>query len=90
LGRLAVAAFEAIGALDVARVDFRLGADGRPYLMEINTLPGLNPTYSDLVIMARAEGMDYVTLINEILDLALDRYGLVWDVGVFSRLRSRI
>jgi D-alanine-D-alanine ligase len=90
LSRLAVAAFESIGALDVARVDFRLGADGRPYLMEINTLPGLNPTYSDLVIMARAEGMDYVTLINEILNLALDRYGLVWDLGVFSRLRSRI
>jgi D-alanine-D-alanine ligase len=90
LGRLAVAAFESIGALDVARVDFRLGADGRPYLMEINTLPGLNPTYSDLVIMARAEGMDYVTLINEILNQALDRYGLVWDLGVFSRLRSRV
>ena len=90
LGRLAVAAFESIGALDVARVDFRLGADGRPYLMEINTLPGLNPTYSDLVIMARAEGMEYATLINEILHLALDRYGLVWDVGVPSRLRSRI
>jgi len=64
LKQLAVAAFRAIGALDVARVDFRLGADGRPYLLEINTLPGLNPTYSDIVIAARAEGMDYETLIN--------------------------
>lgn len=53
---LAVAAFETIGALDVGRVDFRLGDDGRPYLLEINTLPGLNPTVSDLCIMAQAGG----------------------------------
>jgi D-alanine-D-alanine ligase len=77
LKRLAVAAFEAIGALDVSRVDFRLGVDGQPYLMEINTLPGLNPTVSDLCIMARAEGMHYTDLINEVLHLAIDRYGLV-------------
>jgi D-alanine-D-alanine ligase len=72
--QLAVAAFEAIGALDVSRVDFRLGADGQPYLLEINTLPGLNPTVSDLCIMARAGGMRYTDLINEILYLAADRY----------------
>jgi D-alanine-D-alanine ligase len=72
--QLAVAAFEAIGALDLSRVDFRLGSDGQPYLLEINTLPGLNPTVSDLCIMARAEGMHYTDLINEILYLAADRY----------------
>ncbi len=76
LKRLTVAAFEAIGALDVARVDFRLGADEKAYLMEINTLPGLNPILSDLCIMARADGMPYVTLINEILNLAAAHYGL--------------
>jgi D-alanine-D-alanine ligase len=83
LKRLAVAAFEAIGALDVSRVDFRMGADGQPYLMEINTLPGLNPTVSDLCIMARAEGMFYTNLINEILNLAVDRYGksVNWETG---------
>lgn len=74
LKRLTVEAFEAIGALDVGRVDFRLGRDGQPYLLEINTLPGLNPRLSDLCIMARAEGFEYSDLINEILNLALDRY----------------
>ncbi|MFN2159408.1 MAG: hypothetical protein ACK2TW_05590 [Anaerolineales bacterium] len=69
-------AAQAIDALDVSRVDFRLGLDGKPYLMEINTLPGLNPLISDLCIMASAEGMEYTTLINEILNLALDRYGI--------------
>jgi hypothetical protein len=83
LKRLAVAAFEAIGALDVSRVDFRLGADGQPYLMEINTLPGLNPSVSDLSIVARVGGMPYVDLINEILNLALARYGksVNWETG---------
>jgi D-alanine-D-alanine ligase len=74
---LAVAAFEAIGALDLSRVDFRLGADGRPYLLEINTLPGLNPTYSDIVLACRADGLLYVELINEVLNLAAARYGLI-------------
>jgi D-alanine-D-alanine ligase len=74
LKRLAVEAFEAIGALDLGRVDFRLGDDGRPYLLEINTLPGLNPVVSDLCIMAKAEGMHHTDLINGILRLAVDRH----------------
>ncbi|MBN1249844.1 MAG: hypothetical protein JXC32_19435 [Anaerolineae bacterium] len=74
LKTLAVAAFEAIGGLDVARVDFRLDEDGQPCLMEINTLPGLNPSVSDIVIAARAGGVAYDTLIAEILNLALARY----------------
>jgi len=37
-------------------------------------LPGMNPTVSDLCIMAQAEGMHYTDLINEILHLAVDRY----------------
>lgn len=71
-------AAQAIGACDVARVDFRLGADGEPYLMEINTLPGLNPAQSDLCIMAAAEGLPYQVLITEILYLAAERYLLSW------------
>jgi D-alanine-D-alanine ligase len=75
--RLAVDAFEAIGALDVSRVDVRLGRDGRPYLIEINTLPGVNPTYSDIVLAARAENLPYQRLILEVLYLAAARGGLL-------------
>jgi D-alanine-D-alanine ligase len=81
-------AAEAIGAADVSRVDFRLGSDGEPYLLEINTLPGLNPAVSDLCIMAAAEGMQYDVLIQEILYLAAERFSLPFDTiageGVFS------
>jgi len=76
---LGLRAAEAIGACDVSRIDFRMGSDGRPHLMEINTLPGLNPQLSDLCIMAASEGMVYDDLISEILYLAAERYGLPFD-----------
>jgi D-alanine-D-alanine ligase len=62
--------------LDVARVDFRLDAnDGnKPYILEVNPLPGLNPDYSDLCIEATADGWRYEQLINRILDDAIERY----------------
>ena len=74
--RLTKSAAISIGADDCSRVDLRLDSEGHPYLLEINTLPGVNPDVSDLCIMARAEGMQYAILINEILNLAYDRYGL--------------
>ncbi len=77
LKRLAVAAFLAINGLDVSRVDFRLDAQGCPHILEINTLPGMNPEISDLCIMARAEGMAYTELVNDILHLAARRYSLL-------------
>jgi D-alanine-D-alanine ligase len=79
LVRIARQAAEALGAVDVSRMDFRLGADGQPCLMEINTLPGLNPEISDLCIMAASEGMPYQDLITEILYLGAQRFGLPFD-----------
>jgi D-alanine-D-alanine ligase len=79
LNWLAAAVFRVTGALDVARVDFRLNAqeDWKPYILEINPLPGLSPGISDIVIEAAAEGMDHTELVNMILETALKRYGLV-------------
>ena len=78
LNWLTAATFRVTGCLDVARVDFRLDAhdNNKPYILEINPLPGLNPEYSDLCIEAKAEGWKYETLVNRILDEAADRYGL--------------
>jgi D-alanine-D-alanine ligase len=75
---LAAATFRVTGCLDVARVDFRLDAsdNNKPYILEINPLPGLSPGISDLVIEAEADGIDYVSLINMILDQAIRRYGI--------------
>jgi D-alanine-D-alanine ligase len=77
LQELAVKAHQSIGGLDVSRVDFRCDADGKPFLLEINTLPGLTPGFSDLCVIASAEGISYRDLILEILYLGASRWGLV-------------
>lgn len=78
LNWLTAATFRVTGCVDVARVDFRLDAadHDRPYILEINPLPGLSPGLSDLVLEAAADGMSYEALVNAILDAAVARHGL--------------
>lgn len=79
LNWLTAAVFRVTGALDVSRVDFRLRAseNWKPYILEINPLPGLSPGISDLVIEAAADGIDHPALVNKILNTALQRYGMI-------------
>jgi len=74
---LAIKAHKAIGALDISRVDIRLDDEGNPRLLEINTLPGLTPGFSDLCVIANAHGWTYNELILEILTLGASRFGLL-------------
>lgn len=68
-------AFMSLGCRDVARIDFRMDDEtGRIYFIECNPLPGLTPGWSDLVLIAQGDGMDYRTLIGEILSGAIRRY----------------
>lgn len=73
------AVFRVTGALDVSRVDFRLDIHDKwkPYILEINPLPGLSPGISDLVIEAEAAGIGHTELVNKILNTALRRYGMI-------------
>jgi len=75
---LAAAVFRVMDAKDVSRVDFRLDVNNnwKPYILEINPLPGLAPEISDLVIEAKAEGITHAELVHMILDAALARYGI--------------
>ncbi len=77
LNNLAIRGHQAIGALDISRIDFRLSADGKPRMLEINTLPGLTPGFSDLCVIANADGISYRELILEILYLGASRYGML-------------
>ena len=77
LNTLAIRGHQAIGALDISRIDFRLSADGKPRMLEINTLPGLTPDFSDLCVIANADGISYRELILEILYLGASRYGML-------------
>jgi D-alanine-D-alanine ligase len=73
LARAAREAFAALGCRDVARIDFRMDAEGRLHFIECNPLPGLTPGWSDLVLIARAAGIEYQELIGEILACAVRR-----------------
>jgi D-alanine-D-alanine ligase len=66
-----------LNALDVSRTDVRLDEAGNPRVMEINTLPGLTPNYSDLCLQSAAEGIRYEDLILDILYLGASRWGMV-------------
>jgi D-alanine-D-alanine ligase len=68
----ALRVFRTLGCRDVARIDFRLH-DGKPYFLEVNPLPGLNPESSDLVILSRLAGWSYEQLIERILQASVDR-----------------
>ena len=73
LADLAVQAGRAIGCRDYWRVDFRLDAENRPRVLEVNTLPGLMPGYSDLPVMSEAGGLSYAESIGVILASAVRR-----------------
>ncbi|MHB8419648.1 MAG: D-alanine--D-alanine ligase family protein [Myxococcales bacterium] len=68
--RLALAAHQVLGCRAYSRSDFILQPDGRPILLETNTLPGLTAT-SLLPQEAAAIGIDYPSLLTLLIDLAL-------------------
>ncbi|MBU0502315.1 MAG: ATP-grasp domain-containing protein, partial [Candidatus Margulisbacteria bacterium] len=74
LTRVAIHLFNNFGCRDIARFDFRIDDYGTPYFLEVNTLPGLHPVSSDIVIMARAMGIEYDQLIKKIFNTAFARY----------------
>lgn len=78
LRRLAAATFRVTGCRDIARVDVRLDADDdeRPYVLEINALPGVAPGWSDMSFEALAAGLSYDELIASVVAHAARRLGL--------------
>jgi D-alanine-D-alanine ligase len=72
--RMAMAAFKAVDAAGMSRVDFFLekGTD-RVFLNEINTIPGFTPI-SMYPKLWEASGISYVDLIDRLIDLAIERH----------------
>ncbi|MCI5927262.1 MAG: D-alanine--D-alanine ligase [Pseudoflavonifractor capillosus] len=66
----AVRVYETLGLAVYSRADFILDADGEPWFLEINTLPGMTPT-SLVPQEADAVGIDYNTLCQRIVDASL-------------------
>ena len=74
LRAMAVTAFQAVDAAGLARVDFFLETrTGKPYVNEINTLPGFT-TISMYPKLWEAGGMSYPQLIDNLVSLAIERH----------------
>ncbi|NMA55247.1 MAG: hypothetical protein GX952_04870 [Firmicutes bacterium] len=75
LSELAINVFEAVGAQDVLRIDFREDAYNKPMVIDVNGSPALTPTAS-LAFMAAWAGLSYSEFVRLLLNVALERvYG---------------
>ncbi len=70
--RVARLAHEALGCEDVSRVDIRLDENGAPFVLEVNTIPGLTAT-SLLPKAAAAAGISFEDLILRLVQRAISR-----------------
>lgn len=76
---ISLKAFLVLGCRDLARIDIRLDKNGNPNILEVNALPGLIPDpkqHSRFPAAAFACGYTYERLINKIVAVACQRYGL--------------
>ena len=69
LRAMALEAFHVLGCRGWARIDFLMDEDGRAYLLEANTSPGMT-SHSLVPMAARAAGMSYEDLVVRVLSLA--------------------
>ena len=65
-------AHQALGCFGYSRVDLRVTPGGEPYVLEVNTLPGMTET-SDLPKAAQAIGISFEELVERMLETAAVR-----------------
>ena len=70
LRAMATAAHRALGCRHLSRVDFIVDDDARPWLLEVNTMPGFT-SHSLLPMAAREAGLDLPTICTRLARLAL-------------------
>lgn len=69
---LAIRTYNALGCRGLSRVDFIIDKDLKPYVLEINTMPGMTAT-SLFPDAARAAGIEFPDLVEKIVNLALEK-----------------
>lgn len=65
-------AHQALGCFGFSRVDLRVTPEGEPYLLEVNTIPGMTET-SDLPKAAKAAGVNFEKLVEYMLKTAVEK-----------------
>ena len=62
-------AFDAVGAESWGRVDFMLDKNNKPWLIEVNTVPGMT-SHSLVPMAAKQAGLSFKDLVIRILSMA--------------------
>lgn len=75
LQEVALAAYRALHVHDYGRVDMRVNAAGEPFVIEVNASCYLEQT-SEFATAAAAAGIEYTTLVNRLVDFAVERRNL--------------
>ena len=73
VGETALAAHRVLGLAGYSRADFILGNDGRLYLLEVNTLPGMTPN-SLIPKAAKAVGLSYARMVERLIVLGVEAH----------------
>ena len=84
----ALAAFEAIGLRDYARMDVRLAPDGVPYVIDVNPNCDLSDLAGGFSKAARAGGLSYEDVVLRLVELALSRRPNTDTIPLPKRSRS--
>lgn len=68
--QLAMKAYDVVGCRGAIRVDMIIDANHHPFILELNTIPGMTDT-SDLPAQAKAAGINFEALVQQIIDASL-------------------
>jgi D-alanine-D-alanine ligase len=88
---IAMTAYRTLGCRDVSRVDIMLdgGAGGRPWFLEINTMPGFT-THSLVPMASRRRGVEMPDLCANLAQAAIDRQNAATRSGAHHPNASRV
>jgi D-alanine-D-alanine ligase len=78
----ALSAYKVLRCKDWCRVDLRLDKTGKPYILELNPIPGILPDPSCNSCLPKAVyslGWNYERLINTVLEIACKRYDISYE-----------
>jgi D-alanine-D-alanine ligase len=73
------AAYRVLHIKDWCRIDVRLDGKGKPHILELNPLPGILPKPEDNSCFpkaARTAGYDYPAMLEKIIGIAAERWGI--------------
>lgn len=65
-------AFRLLGCRDIARLDFRVSAEGKPYVLEVNPNPDISPT-GGITECLEAAGLTHPGFVKQMVENALAR-----------------